>query len=176
MSASQDHLISVFKTDDPGLLPLAKIALESAGIEYEARSAGKVDNMQWTLSQKPTNRPSVMEILVASDVAAQATELLADLNSTATVAASDPAVLTGSAETHTIRVEVADSGAVLASVNEAELQELISHLEEVGQQLYLVDFDALTRLRRAGAGDELLLRLDKALGVQDTITIRWTVV
>ena len=75
MSASQDELISLFKTDDPGLLPLAKIALESAGIEYEARSAGKTDNLQWTLSQRPTNRPFVMEILVASDVAAQATRL-----------------------------------------------------------------------------------------------------
>lgn len=176
MSASQDELISVFKTDDPGLLPLAKIALESAGIEYEARSAGKTDNLQWTLSQRPTNRPFVMEILVASDVAAQATEILADLNSSATTAASDPSLLTGTAETQTIRVEVAETGTTLATVTEAELQELGSHLEDAGPQQYLVDQEALTRLRRAGAGDELLLRLETALGEGENIKIRWIVV
>src|SRR6187402_2875200 len=111
MSASEDQLVSVFKTDDPGILPLARIALESAGIEYQARSAGKADNLQWTLSQKPTNRPTVTEIMVASDVAAQARELLADLGTSPATSVSDPAVLTASAESQTIRLEVVETGA-----------------------------------------------------------------
>jgi len=175
MDSTQDRLVSVFKTDDPGLLPLAKIALESAGIEYQARSAGKVDNMQWTLSQKPTIRPTVTEILVASDVAAQATDLLADLNASATYAASDPAVLTDSAESQSIRLEVVTTGILLANLTEAELQELGSHLEEAGQQQYLIDLETITRLRRAGADAELLQRLDAALGDSESITIRWVV-
>ena len=175
MSTSEDQLVSVFKTDDPGLLPLAKIALESAGIEYEARSAGKVDNLQWTMSQKPTNRPWVTEIFVASDVAAQARDLLADLNATATTAASDPAMLTVSAESQTIRLEVVSTGAPVATVNEEGLQQLGSQLEDAGPQQFLVDHEAITRLRRAGADDELLMRLRDALGEAEAITLRWSV-
>ena len=110
MDNVDDGLVSVFKTDDPGLLPLAKITLESAGIEYQARSFGKVDNLQWTLSQTPTIRATVTEILVTSDVADRARDLLADLTKSQTVAATDPALLTDSAEAQAIRLEVVDSG------------------------------------------------------------------
>jgi len=175
MSASEDRLVSVFKTDDPGILPLAKIALETAGIEYEARSAGKVDNLQWTLSQRPTNRPWVTEILVASDVAAQARDLLADLSASSISAASDPHMLTASAEAQAIRIEVVETGAPLATVNEEGLQQLGSHLEDAGPQQFLVDHEAIARLRRSGAADELLLRLTDALGEAESITIRWAV-
>ena len=116
-----------------------------------------------------------MEILVASDVAAHASDLLADLTTSATHAASDPAVLTASAESQSIRLEVTSTGIALANVNEAELQELGSHLEEAGQQQYLIDHEAITRLRRSGADDEQLQRLANALGDADSITIRWVV-
>src|SRR4030095_1360846 len=147
MGDSEDRLVSVFKTGDPGLLPLAKIALESAGIEYQSRIAGKVDNLQWTLSQSPTNRPVVMEILVTGDEAARASDLLADLNQPATISASDPAVLGDSIESPAVRLEVAETGLALTTVTEEQLQWLGSHLEEIGQQEYLVDDEAMLRLQ-----------------------------
>ena len=117
-----DNLVSVFKTEDPGLLPLAQMALESAGIEYLTRSFGKVDNLQWTLSQKPTNAAAVMEIVVAGDVAAQARDLLADLDQSTAVSTSDPALLTDSAESQAIRLEVVNTGVAVATLSEEQLQ------------------------------------------------------
>ena len=175
MGDSEDRLVSVFKTEDPGLLPLAKIALESAGIEYQARSSGKVDNLQWTMSQAPTNHPFVIEILVAGDEASRASDLLADLNQSATVSASDPAVLGDSSEPQAVRLEVADTGLALAAVTEEQLQWLGSHLEEIGQQQYLVDHEGMARLRRSGANRDLVRQLDQALGDADSITLRWMV-
>ena len=75
------RLVSVFRTGDPGLLPLATMALDEAGIEYLLRHAGKSDSFDWMMSQTPTNRPIDQEILVTSDVADQARALLGDLSS-----------------------------------------------------------------------------------------------
>jgi hypothetical protein len=169
-----ENLVSVFKTEDPGLLPLAEIALESAGIEYQARSAGKIDNLQWTLSQKPTTRPVVMEIMVASDVAAQARELLADLNQSSAVASSDPALLTDS-ESQAIKLVLTNTNITLASLTEEQLQTLGSHLEESGPQQFLVDFDAISRLRHTEVDPQLIDALEKALGENNAMTISWSV-
>lgn len=170
-----DNLVSVFKTGDPGLLPLAQIALESAGIEYQERSAGKVDNLQWTLSQKPTTRPVVMEILVASDVAAQARDLLADLSQSDAISSSDPGLLTDSAETQGIRLRLADTGAPLATLTEEQLQTLGSHLEEAGPQKFLVDSDAIGRLRHSDVDRRVVDALAQALGDHTAMTIEWSV-
>ena len=99
-------LVSVFKTSDPGLLPLATMALEGEGIEYFVKNAGKSDSLQWMMSQDPTNRPIAVEILVGSDVAAKARDLLVDLENpmpsaapsglspSADLAASEPPTVT----------------------------------------------------------------------------------
>src|SRR4051812_30905360 len=119
---------SVFTTDDPGLVPLAKIALELAGIDYQARSAGKADNLQWTLSQSPTNRPVVIEFFVSSDDAARARDLLSDLAQSTTVGATDPSALTITAESQAIQIRDVTTGLTLARVSEEELQQISSHL------------------------------------------------
>lgn len=170
-----DNLVSVFKTEDPGLLPLAEIALTSAGIEHQTRSFGKVDNLQWTLSQKPTTRPTVSEILVASDLAAQARDLLADLDQSTAVSTSDPALLTGSAEAPAIRLDVVNTGVTLAMLSEEQLQTLGSHLEESAPQQFLVDAESISRLRHSEADEHLVDAIEQALGDHDTITIRWSV-
>jgi hypothetical protein len=69
-------LVSVFKTSDPGVLPLATMALEGEGIEYFVKNSGKSDSLQWMMSQDPTSRPMVVEIMVGSDVASKARDLL----------------------------------------------------------------------------------------------------
>ena len=77
------RLVQVFRTDDPALLPLATMALEGEGIEYHVRHAGTEDSFEWQMSQTPTTRPVVVEIVVASDVAARARDLLVDLEGSA---------------------------------------------------------------------------------------------
>ena len=166
-------LICVFKTDDGGLLPLAQIALESAGIAYEVRGPAKTDSLRWMMGQKPTIIPTVAEIFVASDVAAQAKDLLADLDRSSTLAASDPALLTGTAETQAIQLEAA--GRAIATITEAQLQELSGHLEETDQQQFLVDEDGIERLRHSTAEPALVEKLIQALGDESSITVTWTV-
>jgi hypothetical protein len=166
---------SVFTTDDPGLVPLAKIALESAGIDYQARSAGKADNLQWTLSQSPTNRPVVIEFFVSSDDAARARDLLSDLAQSTTVGATDPSVLTITAESQAIQIRDVTTGLTLARVSEEELQQISSHLEEDGPEQFVVDAEALESLRHAGADPRVVGALSQALGDQDQIRIAWTV-
>src|SRR5512140_3640749 len=128
---SDSNLVSIFRTDDPGVLPLATIALDAEGIEYSVRSAGKVDTLQWTISQKPTNRPVVMEIVVARDVAFKARDLVVDLEqplgSPTDQPAADPGVLAGMTESPAaIRLEDAGSGITIGTITEAQLQELSS--------------------------------------------------
>ena len=81
------RLVRVFRTDDPALLPLATMALEGEGIQY-VRHAGKDDSFEWQMSQTPTTRPVVVEIVVASDVAGRARDLLVDLEASAAGGAS----------------------------------------------------------------------------------------
>src|SRR6186713_2697798 len=82
----ETSLVSVFKTSDPGLLPLATMALEGEGIEYFVKNSGKSDSLEWMMSQNPTTRPIVVEIMVGSDVAAKARDLLVDLENPMPVA------------------------------------------------------------------------------------------
>ena len=140
MDQSDGRLISVFQTSDPGVIPLATMALEAEGIEYSVRSAGKADTLQWTISQPPTNRPVVMEILVTSDVASRARDLVVDLERASPgISPADPAAIPESADPPTVRLEDAATGLPLGAITEAQLQELSSHLEEESPRQYFLD-------------------------------------
>ena len=168
-------VVPVFKTDDPGLLPLAEATLQTAGIEFQAKSFGKIDNLSWTLSQSPTNRPFVIEIWVSSEDADKAHELLADLSQSAEIGTSDPAVLADTAYAEAIRLEEVASGQPIASITEEQLQELSGHLEATGPQEFMVDLEGLDRLLHAHVDPQLIDKLSQVLGEQDEATIRWTV-
>ena len=168
-------VVTIFKTDDHALLPLAEATLQSAGIQFQARSFGKADNLQWTLSQSPTIRPFVIELLVSSEDADKARDLLADLNLSTAVGTSDPAVLVDTTESQAIRLEDAASGQSIAQVSEAQLQQLISHLEETAPQQFVLDRDALDHLLHTDMDPQVIDKLSQALGEQDEATIRWTV-
>ena len=117
-------LVSVFKTDDPAVLPLATMALEGEGIEYFVKHAGKSDSLQWMMSQDPTTRPIAVEIWVASDVAAKARELLVDLENPVPAAAPSgvPAADLASSEPPTVTLEDAVTGTVVGGITESQLQ------------------------------------------------------
>lgn len=180
MSQVDDALVSIFKTEDPGVLPLATMALEAEGIEYSVRSAGKVDTLQWTISQKPTNRPVVMEIVVTPDVAAKARDLVVDLEqplgSSSGPATADPALLAGAIESPpAIRLEDAATGIQLGSITEEQLQELNSHLEEEKPQQYFLDAATVEMLEGKHADAALVELLRHAVGSSDGISVRWTI-
>jgi hypothetical protein len=183
MPSPTDHpdsrLESVFKTDDPGLLPLATMALESAGIEHIVRNEGKVDSLDWAMSQPPTIRPRVVEILVTSDAAARARELLADLANSA-VASGAPAEVPTDAviesEPPTVTLEDAATGTTIGQITESQLQEITSRLEEEASQQYRLTPDAVDDLEKAGVDAALVALLRQSVGPHDSgRLIRWVV-
>jgi hypothetical protein len=170
-----DPLVSVFKTDDSGLLPLATMALDAEGIEHVVRNAGKFDTLQWTLSQKPTSRPIVVEIVVAKADAARARDLLADLDRLSEMPATAPAMPPAAAEPPSIRLEDAATGIALGAISEAQLQELTSHLEEDAPGQYFVTPATIELLEEKKADRDLVRLLRQAVGSGDGLTVRWKV-
>ena len=172
-------LVSVFRTEDAGVLPLVEIALKSEGIEYFVRHAGKADSMDWTQSQAPTIRPVVLEVLVAPDVAARARDLVVDLENPAAAALPAAGATVGvspdTSQTSAIRLDDVDRGTEIATVTEADLQLLTSHLEEQAPQSYVIDGGALQRLEEARSDASLLSAFRSALGDRDGMVIRWSV-
>ena len=143
------------------------MALEGEGIEYQVRHAGKEDSFEWLLGQPPTTRPVVVEIVVASDVAAKARDLLADLEGSAPaggaialIAPADP-----SADPPTVTLEDAESGLPIGTVSESQLQELTTHLEEEHPQQYYVTPETVEMLQDAGADAALVATLRAAVVV-----------
>ena len=171
-----ERLVSIFKTDDPGVLPLATMALDAEGIAYTVHNQGKVDSLEWVMSQPPTIRPVVLEILVTSDVAVKARDLVVDLERDMRGASPlDPAALATSADSPTARLEDAASGIVIGAITEAQLQELSSHLEEDQPRHYFVDASTIEMLESANADAVLVSLLRQAVGTGDGLMVRWTV-
>ncbi len=172
----QDDAVRVFTTDDPAVLPLATMALENEGITYQVKNAGKHDSLEWMMGQTPTTRPVVLDVFVASDVAARATELLADLASRPAAAAAAPTTpLTESAETPVIHLESVSTGENLAAITEAQLQEITSRLAESGPQQYTIDDAALRELESSSADPALIDILRTAAAGSGDLVIRWAV-
>lgn len=169
-------LVPVFTTDDPAVLPLATMALDAEGIDYVVKSAGKADTMQWAMSQTPTIRPVVMEIVVTGDVAARARDVVADLERPLSAGAlPEPAAVAESFEPPTVHLENATTGASIGTITEAQLQSLASHLEEDAPQQYILNAEALQTLREAHADAPLVALLKGATDPDRDLVIRWVV-
>jgi len=171
------RLVQVFRTDDPALLPLATMALDGEGIEFHVRHAGTEDSFEWQMSQTPTTRPVVVEIVVASDVAARARDLLVDLEgstpagATALIPPADPQV-----DPPTVTLEDAESGLPIGTITESQLQELTTHLEEEKPQQYFVTPETVEMLQDAGAAATLVAALREAVSARPGgVSVRWTV-
>jgi hypothetical protein len=170
-------LVKVFTTDDPAVLPLATMALENEGIAFQVKHAGKADSMNWMMGQTPTTRAVVLDILVASDMATRANELLADLASrpAQAVAAAQAAPLAEGSDPPAIHLEHVATGAGLGTITEAQLQELSSHLEETGPQEYRIDEAAIRELESSSADPVLIDLLRTAVAGAGDLVIRWAV-
>jgi hypothetical protein len=171
------NAVRVFTTDDAAVLPLATMALETEGIAFQVKHAGKADSMNWLMGQTPTTRPVVLDIFVAPDAAARAKELLADLSSqpAQAVAAAQSAPLADGSDPPAIYLEHAATGANLGTISEAQLQELTSHLDEQGPQEYRIDDSAIRQLESSSADPTLVDLLRTALAGASDLVIRWAV-
>jgi|SRR5687767_4028636 len=171
------NAVRVFTTDDAAVLPLATMALENEGIEYQVKHAGKADSMNWLMGQPPTTRPVVLDIFVAPDVAARAKELLSDLSSrpAQAVAAAQVSPLSEGTDPPAIHLEYAATGSSLGVITEAQLQELTSHLTELGPQEYRIDDSAIRELESSSADPMLIDLLRTALSGASDLVIRWAV-
>jgi hypothetical protein len=171
------NAVRVFTTDDAAVLPLATMALDNESIAYQVKHAGKADSMNWLMGQTPTTRPVVLDIFVAPDVAARATEILSDLSSkpAQAVARSEGAPLSEGTDPPAIHLEYAATGSSLGVITEAQLQELTSHLTELGPQEYRIDDSAIRELESSSADPMLIDLLRTALSGATDLVIRWAV-
>jgi len=174
-----EYLVSVFKTDDPAVIPLATMALEAEGIEYLVTNSGKVDTMDWVMSQKPTTRPVVVEIKVGGADAEKARELLVDLEQSKELTTPSDESVTAealSSDPPTVRLEDASTGAAVGAITESQLQEVTSRLEEDAPQQYFITGDTVDMLQNAEVDPKLVEILRKAVGSGgDGVALRWTV-
>ena len=178
MDPSDDNLVAIFKTEDPGVLPLATMALEAEGIDYAIRSAGKADTLQWIMSQQPTIRPRVLEIVVAQDVAARARDLVVDLEQPIGGGGPtplEPTAIPNAMDPPTVTLEDASTGISVGAITENQLQEMSSRLEEEAPQQYFVTAATIEMLESAGADAALIKLLRGAIGAGDGLSIRWFV-
>lgn len=68
-----------------------------------------------------------------------------------------------------------ETGALLGSVSQADLDHLIGQLEEEseGDTDYYIDVDMIDILAEAGASAELVSMLRRAVGESEGVEIRW---
>ena len=173
--------VSVFKTDDAAILPLATMALDAEGIPYILKHAGKVDSLDWMMSQSPTNRAVVMEIVVGSDAAAKAREVLADLERESRgttfpvidISTSEEPV---APESTGVVLQDAASGRQLGLITESQLQDLTSRLEEEKPQEYFITSATVDMLQGEGVDAALVALLRQAVGAGDSgLSVKWSV-
>ena len=158
-----DGFVSIFKTSDPGVLPLATMALDAEGVEYVVRSGGTGQQPEWN-------------IVVFQDVATKARDLVVDLE---TVPGAPPSLtpipIPDSLEAAAITLEDAANGIAIGAITESQLQELTARLEEESPQQYFVNAPTIDMLKTAGADERLVAMLENAVGSSDGLHIHWRV-
>jgi hypothetical protein len=181
-------IVPIFRTADEGLLPLATLALEKAGIEYAVRTAGLSD--VFGVSHPTPGFSSTglaVEIYVRQDDAARARDMVVDLEQSAaaaepperavapTVATAREAAVIAQPQAAPVALIDAESGRELGALSAAQFDWLASHLEleSSDDDDYYIDGPTLDMLQQDGAAAGLLDALRQALGSRDSITIRW---
>jgi processive 1,2-diacylglycerol beta-glucosyltransferase len=174
-------LVPVFRTEDLALLPLAKLALESERIEYLVRGPGL--GAEWTHATLGASSRNAgwIEIVVASDEAARARDVLGDLPQLEPVASPPGGGVTSpvpapAAGTASVQLNDLDSGLPLGSISDSDLQCLIDRLEEDASQprSYYIDAPTVELLEQSGASADLVSLLRRAIGGRDGVQIQWT--
>jgi len=177
-------IVQVFHTADEGLLPLATLALDQAGIEYSVRKAGLSD--VFGVSHPTPGFGSTglgVSVHVLADDEERARAVLVDLER----AAPMPPVAGEVEEDQLRRIEDlpasggrvelfdGDSGEPLGSLSPKDFAWLSKHLvrESDEDRDYWVDSATLDMLEREGADDAVVRLFRRALGARDGVNVRW---
>jgi len=176
-------IVQVFHTADEGLLPLATLALDHAGIEYSVRKAGLSD--VFGVSHPAPGLGSTglgVSIHVLADDEARARAVLADLEQVTPMPPVEGEPDTDEPRRDDLpaspeRVELFDggTGSPLGTLSPAEFAWLSRHLvrESDDDRDYWVDSATLDMLERQGADEKVLQLLRRALGSRDGVNVRW---
>ncbi len=177
------ELTVVFRTMEPGLLPLATLALEEQGIEFVSRLSGSDALTAGGVAYRGTTPEAPVEILVRTEDAAAASELLRDLEAQGKDAAaaappSPPAPIPFPTRTATGDVELVDlaSKSVVGRITRDDLAWLNSQLEKESEddRDYYFDRPTLDMLEGKGASPQLMAVLRGALGSRDDMDLQWS--
>jgi hypothetical protein len=179
-------LVSVLRTTQSGLLPLATLALEQNGIEYDVRDAGlahQIVGYAQAAGSGPVDEPR--EIVVRAEDAAEARAILEGLRNS--VMDTRPIILgqVPSAEPASVEpadaakpIRLVDTGArrPVGRITEAQLQSLFENLEKESpdDRDYYIDQSTLEMLQDAGADEDLIALLRTAMGNQPGMTVEWS--
>lgn len=155
------HTEAVLVTEDVGRLPLARMALDEAGIDHTVKAG-----------------LSSVAVLVSADRAEEARALLADLE-TADVAPSLPLEATGEWEEDLPPVELFDGATdqTLGHVTEDLLEWLRGQLDPdgTGARALAITPRVLDDLAGAGGDPDLLDILRDGLGRRREMSLRWSI-
>lgn len=184
------ELVTVMETTETGLVPLARLALEQAGIEYAIRNRGIAEQIfgsRTSMTIGETDTPLL--VVVRAEDEARALEALADLGPDAAVSeppepaggrAAGPAGPAGPAAATAqaggaVALADAETGRPIGSITEAQFDSLASHLEResADDDDYYIDASTLALLEDKGADPDVVALLRDALGAREEMTVRW---
>jgi processive 1,2-diacylglycerol beta-glucosyltransferase len=175
-------LVPVLQSAEGGLIDLARIALEQAGIYYAVQPASeaphrKADRQLWGITSGP---PDAAAVVVLEHDADRAREVLSGLQHDAGAIASagspPPASgRTGPTGVASIVLRDAERGTFIGRVSEAQLDFLVEQLEQESEQdrSYYVDAATIDMLAAAGADETLVTLLRCALAGREGVDITW---
>lgn len=172
-----EPLVSVFRTDEPGGMPLATMALDDAGIEYGIRPANGGDP-RWR--RQLFCMPG--DIVVRASDAEKARDLLVDLERASPLAPpiddahTDAEAPVEQAGPPTVELRNLATNLLIGRISEDELTCLVDRLEEPVDDApeYYIDAATIEMLESAGGTPHLVELLRGALAGRDGIDVRWS--
>ena len=172
-------LVTVFSTDDPGLLAVAAQALRESGIEAVVGPEGQFNPLE-PLHPKvglgALHGPS--GIVVREEDAARARALLADFEGPESVEVlpGQPTPPVEAPDLQDVTLTDLATGAVIGRITDAHLRVLIDRLEEEDDtsQTYYIDLPTIEMLEGARVDPALTQVLRNGLGPRDSMDLRWS--
>jgi processive 1,2-diacylglycerol beta-glucosyltransferase len=179
-------LVSVFETTEAGLLPVAQLALDEAGIEHSVQNRGFVDQLfgrRSSMTVGETDTP--LHIVVRAEDEARARDVLRDLGSANAAApadalATEPAAPAAGAPPRApmggdVEITDADSGAPLGFLTPEQFDSMAAHLEleSTRDDDYYIDAATIAMLEAQQANPAVLALLRAALAGRTEMNIRW---
>jgi hypothetical protein len=171
-------LVSVIRTDEVGLIPLVRMALDQAGIEFIQRDVPNAPEAAGGRAMRGNPPQMLEEILVAVDDEARAREIIDALGSDQPAVSPQSGTPTqdgGPTDGGTIELLDAETGRPVGRITSAQLRWLVDQLEEEFEddRDYYIDGPTLDMLQEAGADPRLIQTLKSALGSREGMEIRW---